>query len=180
VALRPAGVSLISISGFSPRHSIQPWWSSRLTISSPAAMGRRSTLFQLSKLRCCKIVRCLMLGSSAELFPVICTVLQGHGHRALQCPLREAVPKAAFPSTRLLAGRITIATIFKYRHARPKVFVPLDERCVGLPRRIGASKEHDLKSKILDGPGSVRRPLDLLRYETRSRQWLTRSRFSSA
>src|SRR4029453_19266257 len=92
------------------------------------------------------------------------TVLQGHGHRALQCPLREAVPKAAFPSTRLLAGRITIATIFKYRHARPKVC------CVGLPRRIGASKEHDLKSKILDGPGSIRRPLDLLRYETRSRQ----------
>ena len=86
MALRPAGVSLISISGFSPRHSIQPWWSSRLTISSPAAMGRRSTLLQLSKLRCCKIVRCLMLGSSAELFPVISTLKHSSARAWSPCP----------------------------------------------------------------------------------------------
>ena len=79
-------------------------------------------------------------------------------------PLREAVPKAT--SRRHFQARafsprtgpvVTIATIFNYRHARPEVFVPLEERRVGLPRRIGALKAHDLKSKILDGPGSVLR-----------------------
>jgi len=63
-------------------------------------------------------------------------VLQGHGHRALQCPLKEAVPKAT--SRRHFQARafsprsgpvgFTIATIFNYRHARPEVFVPFGNR----------------------------------------------------
>ena len=57
-------------------------------------------------------------------------------HRALQCPLKEAVPKAT--SRRHFQARafsprsgpvgFTIATIFNYRHARPEVFVPFGNR----------------------------------------------------
>ena len=187
MALRPAGVSLISISGFllgtqsshggvaGLRSVLRRQWEGGLPSSSyPSSDAAR--LFAVScwgvRPNCSQSFLPSSTSSTRAWSP--CPSMPPKGSRP------KATFEAAFPSTRLLAGRITIATTFKYRHARPKVFVPLDESCVGLPRRIGASKEHDLKSKVLDGPGSVRRPLDLLRYETRSRQWLTRSRFSSA
>src|SRR5215204_217043 len=43
----------------------------RLSINSPAGMGRRVAIFQSSRLRYCIIVRWAMLGNSVECLPVI-------------------------------------------------------------------------------------------------------------
>jgi hypothetical protein len=68
IALSPAGVSLTAafhLGSQSNRDEVAGSESFR------PETGRRSTILQSARLRCCKTVRCLMLGTSAEFLPVI-------------------------------------------------------------------------------------------------------------
>jgi hypothetical protein len=75
IALSPAGVSLIAVWCLSPRISIQPKLRIRLSINSPAGMGRRAAIFQSLRLRYCITARWAMFGNSAECLPVISCLL---------------------------------------------------------------------------------------------------------
>ncbi len=100
MALSPDGVSLIAVCCFSPRISIQPKLRMRLSINSPAGMGRRAAIFQSSRLNYCITARWAMLGNSAECLPVISCLLSWQAparsierdmHRAQQISLSGAL-----------------------------------------------------------------------------------------
>ena len=75
----------------------------RLSINSPAGMGRRAAIFQSSRLRYCIIVRWAMLGNSVECLPVTFCLLS---RQVLARTLREEfVPCSREPANIAERGR---------------------------------------------------------------------------
>jgi hypothetical protein len=108
IALSPAGVSLIAVWCFSPRISIQPQLRMRLSINSPAGMGRRAATFQSSRLRYCITARWAMLGNSADCLPVIPVCFLG---RSLARVLREGFAPCSREPAKIADRRIPAVAI---------------------------------------------------------------------
>jgi len=85
IALSPASVSLTAVLWSLPWISIQPWLTSRLSIISPAGIGRRLANLQSVKLKCCMMARWGMFGPLAELPMVISPLPSVQLYKSADC-----------------------------------------------------------------------------------------------